>query len=228
LREGFKPLKIIFELASPMALTYPWIFFDGLIAHLYWRKHSPELYRSLPSKVVVKKLGDIIPHIPLKKTGKIFHASISLYNLENKYVVSLYKKFFERKLDYSRMRRKKIDKSRGWFREWKIQLIYIPVKKVYFYANGIYSEIDELLSGLPCLGKKGAAGFGFIKKYSIVEIDEDYSIVKDGKAMRSIPISMLDWCSDVVSMAYRPPYWSKENITLCCPPGSLVRMRGYG
>jgi len=225
LHPNYRPLKIVFELMSPIALSYPWIFFDSLITHLYWRKYSPQLYRWLPSKTVVKKLGDILPHIPLKKYGKIFCASICILDRREEYVVTIYKKFFERKFDYNRARRRKIDRRRGFFRDWRINLISIPCRHIYFYANGIYEEIDSLLSGLPYLGKKGSIGFGFIKKYWIEEIDFDYSVVKNGVAMRPIPIDMLEYTSDIVYMAYRPPYWSKENIDKCAPPNALVRLR---
>lgn len=228
MKEPFKPLKITFYLSTPLALTYPWIFFDGLIAHLYWRKHSPELYRALPSKVVAKKIGDIIPDLPLKRFGPIFHASVSFFDVEGKYVTFIYKKFFGRKLPLEKMRRRKIDKARGFFREWRISLVTVPARKVVFYCNGRAGEIEELLRGLPTLGKKGAAGFGFIKKFSIEELGEDCSIVKDGVAMRSIPLSMVEWSSEVVAMAYKPPYWAKENVTLCAPPGAHVRLKGSG
>ena len=40
----FRPLEITFRMASPICLTFPFIFFDGIVAHLMNRYLDPEGY----------------------------------------------------------------------------------------------------------------------------------------------------------------------------------------
>ena len=217
----FRPLEITFRMTSPICLTFPFIFFDGIVAHLMNRYLDPEGYRALPSKKVVKRVGEV--SLPIKKyffSGEeyIYHASVSIFDQDQAYVTTIYKRFCEKYLDFSRVKRKRIDRSRGFFKDYMIKLVYVPARKVTFYAYGDPGALEVLLQGLPGLGKKTAIGFGMIKDFTIKEIDNDYSIVKDGVAMRSIPVEAVRWTSEVVLMAYRAPYWAKEHVKPCVPP----------
>ena len=216
------PLKITFRMQTPVCLSYPWIHFDAIVAHLKQRQMDSHGLRSLPSKRVVKILGERI--LPLKKTAGIYHASVSFFDTSKAFATKIYKRFCERHLDLRRVRKKKIDTSRGHFRAFMINLIYIPARTVTFYACGDPDELQQLLRFLPGLGKKIAIGYGFIKDFSIQEINEDYSIVKDGVAMRPIPVPLVHSASDVVAMAYKPPYWAKEFVAPCVPPGAQVNL----
>ena len=223
----FVPLKIEFRMASPICLSYPFIFFDGLIAHLFWRYREPEEYRCLPSKRVVKKVNEL--KLPLKRfyfaeDKYIYHASVSIFDTNEAYVTTIYKKFCERYLNLNKIKRKKIDRTRGHFKDWSVKLVYIPARKVVFYANGDPEMIEELLQGLPGLGKKTSIGFGAIKSFKIETIEEDWSIVKDGIAMRSIPIEAVSAYSESVVMAWKAPYWAKENVDLCVPPFARCKL----
>jgi len=225
LREPFRPLRVTLRMRTPVALNYPWIFFDGLLAHLLWRMLEPEEYRALPSKVLDERLRAVLDLLPLERTGPVFHASASVFDTESRYVAYIYKRFCERYLDYERVKRKRLERGRGFFRDFRIGLVVVPARTVTFYAKGEASKIEELLHGLPALGKKRADGFGFVSGFEVEEVEEDWSLVRDGVAMRPLPVGMLAWRSDAVMMAYRPPYWSKRNITLCAPPGAQVRLR---
>lgn len=217
----FEPLEISFRMETPICLTYPFIFFDALIAHLRNRYVDPEGYRALPSKKVVKKASEI--DIPIKKmvlpSGDfIYHASVSIFDFNEGYITTIYKRFCEKHLNYEKIKRKKIDRGRGFFRDYMIKLVYVPAKTVTFYVNGDVEQIEKLLEGLPALGKKTAIGFGVIKDFKIKEIKDDRSIIWNGKAMRPIPMEAVSEASEIVLMAYKPPYWAKENHRPCVPP----------
>lgn len=217
----FSPLEITFRMETPICLTYPFIFFDAVIAHLRNRCVDPEGYRALPSKKVVKKASEI--DIPIKKMhlpngDYIYHSSVSIFDFSEGYVTTIYKRFCEKYLNYGKIKRKKIDRGRGYFRDYMIKLVYVPAKTVAFYVNGDAEQIEKLLEGLPALGKKTAIGFGVIKDFKIKEIKEDKSIICNGKAMRPIPIDALSEAEEIVLMAYKPPYWAKENHRPCVPP----------
>jgi len=219
---AYTPLKITFFMRTPICLTYPFIHFDALLAHLTLRRKDPLGYRCLPSKKVVKSCGDT--PLPLKKHHSIYHASISFFDTSDAYTTTIYKRFCERYLNLRKIKKKRIDKSRGLFKDYMISLVYIPARKVTFYACGNADEIKTLLQGLPALGKKTAIGYGFVKSFEIKEIDKDYSIIKDGKAMRAIPIKFLRSASDIARLAYKAPYWASENTDLCATPGASVKL----
>jgi len=221
--DDFRPLRVTFRMETPICLTYPWIHFDGLLAHLVQRRLDSHGYRSLPSKRVVKVVGERI--LPLRKTAGIYHASVSFFDGGGEAcATTIYKRFCERHLDLRRVRKKKIDRTRGHFRDYMIRLVYVPARRVTFYACGDPNEIERLLEALPGLGKKVAIGFGFVRDFRVEEIKEDCSVVKDGRAMRPIPLPLLDATSEVVMMAYKPPYWAKEFVAPCAPPGAWVKL----
>jgi hypothetical protein len=55
-------------------------------------------------------------------------------------------------------------------------------------------------------------------------MENEWGLVKDGLAMRPIPIAYLRGYEDAVYMPYKPPYWSKKNIALCAVPFTRVEL----
>ena len=235
---NFTPVKIEFRLATPIALSYPYLNFDGLIAHLWLRATLGEKYRALPTKRVIDfTYGPEFPLKPFEANGRrIYHASVSLIDTENPEeafntlkvkVTRIYKRFHQKNLDWEKLRVKSIQIASGYFRSFIISIPYIPARRVIFYANADPEKLDYLLSGLVGLGKKTAIGFGMIRDYKITDTKKDYSIVKDGYAMRPIPREFLRAYEELIPLAYKPPYWYSKNITLCSPPFSKVELEGY-
>ncbi|OYT64160.1 hypothetical protein B6U67_00730 [Methanosarcinales archaeon ex4484_138] len=221
---SFSPLKIVCELITPIALAHPYIHLDGLIMHLLLRDILKDDYYNLPSKSPIDFGQYLRP--PLKKSGKVYHASVSFFDIQDVYVTTIYKRFCTEYLDHLTAHKKKIRRGTGHFKDFMIRLPYIPAKTVTFYANGNIGEIERLLAALEALGKKTAYGFGLIRSIEVEEMKEDWSVVKNGKAMRPIPMSMLDYAEKQVALAYKPPYWDKRNVAICVPPGAEVRLHG--
>jgi CRISPR type IV-associated protein Csf3 len=105
-----------------------------------------------------------------------------------------------------------------------MKMVYVPAKTIFFYINGDKNEIKRLMFNVVSLGKKTSYGFGRIKSMSIKTIDKDYSLIKDNKAMRPIPTSMLRYAETKMLMAYKPPYWSKNNVDMCAFPNTGVKI----
>ena len=206
---------------TPVMLAHPWLSFDGLIAHLMVRERLGLNYYLLPSKEPVD-LSHITDKLPFKHTDGLPHASVAQLDTDVVNTATIYKRFDEancHKIDTS-MRKIQID--RGHYRAYMMRLPYLPAQKIAFYGNGDVKEVLRLIQYLPGLGKKVAYGYGSIKSVSVEELKEDYSLVKDGVAMRPLPCK-LGFCSDVVMrLAWRSPYWDKRNITECVPPGEKV------
>lgn len=228
----FENLKITFYMRTPIALGHPWIHFDGLIAHLLRRQLLRDEYYVQPSKLPIGLDNilerDKIDPMPLERhvAGNtfVYKASISFLEPRQIYLTTIYKRFHERWSHEIRTKKRYIDTSRGRFRGFMMKLPYIPAKRVIFYCRGEKDRIEELLKGLAGLGKKVAIGFGTFREFKIEVIEEDRSLVWNGRAMRPIPISMLRYWSDAFNSTYKPPYWDKRNVRLCAPPGALVKL----
>jgi CRISPR type IV-associated protein Csf3 len=224
--ENFENLKIELRMVTPVCLTYPFIHFDAILAHLLGRREMGDDNRARPSKEVNKQTVLVGEEkvMPLKQSSGVYHASVSLFDDSEAQVTTIYKRFCEKYLDMNRVKRSKIHIGMGYFRSYMIRLVYLPVEKVNFFACGDSEEIRILLSGLTGLGKKTSVGFGMIKDFKIHKINQDYSIVKDGKSMRAIPIVLCDYFGEVVNLAWRAPYWAKEMVAPCVPPHTTVKL----
>lgn len=229
---SWRNVKIDFNMMSPVAITYPWIFFDSVIAHLHYRQLNPDAYRKQDSKIVnrddSKKLGDnVIYH----QYHGVSHGSASVIDHSLATYSNIYSRFDDAELfklrTKGRVKMKKFNRIRsgfGYYRAHAIKLVTIPCRTVTFYAKCDVEKLVSLLGGLPGLGKKTSIGFGFIKDYTISYTDSDMSVVKDGIAMRSIPIRLLSSWDDEAVMAWTIPYWASK-VERCAPPGAKVTKR---
>lgn len=224
--QEFKPLKIVFNMSTPLCLTYPFIHFDAILAHLIARREMGHDHRARPSKEISKEtmLVGEDKLIPLRQSSGVYHASVSIFDEADAQTTTIYKRFCEKYLDFTKLKKSKIHTNCGHFRDYMIKLVYLPASRVTFYVNGDSQKIKELLKGLTGLGKKTAIGFGMFNSYSIEETEEDYSVIKDGKSMRAIPIILCDYFGEVINLAWRAPYWAKEMVAPCVPPDTICRL----
>lgn len=212
--------KITFYLSSPIALCHPWIHFDGLISHLLTIDALGEDFYLLPRKFPFSRLlrDAGYPH-PIKKDERgLFCSSVSFFDTDKKVLERLYKKFEDRWIGGNR----KIPRGMGFYRDYIIQHIYIPTKTVVFYVCGFREMLEEMCRNIGSLGDNSRIGWGAVRRCIIEEMEEDWSIIKNGCAMRPIPIRMLADASEKMLIAWKPPYWAPENIELCAPPGAKV------
>jgi len=166
--------------------------------------------------------------MPVYKTvcygrGDIYHASVAQFDVVDAGVATIYKRFSEQQSHIIRTDKKSVDISRGHFKAYAMRLPYIPARTATFYVNGDLNEILRLISFLPGLGKKVAYGYGAIKSISVEETPEDYSLVKDGVAMRPLPLFFAE-SNEKMMLAWKPPYWDKTNVASCVPPGAKVHV----
>lgn len=237
----FQPFFVTFHLCSPkILLGSPWLNFDGVIAHLVVRERLGENFWTLPSKDPMPDsvlYGDRV--MPLKQTRQIYHASVGQFLGPFKVgVTTLYKRFDERSCHLIETDIKKINVGSGLFRAYMMKIPHVTTRTITFFVNGDLKEVLRLLQYLPMLGKKGADGAGdFRATFAEVkhpldwdsnksgicygELPEDYSLVKDGKAMRPLPCWFRDG-EERMMLAWKPPYWDKRNVAVCVPPGANI------
>ncbi len=220
----FVPLKVTFEMTTPIVLSHPWIHFDGLIAHFLLKEILGNEYYLLPGRGPIDFTS--VMKLPLLKNEYgFFHTSVSIFEPKRVFATRIYKRFDDKNIERTKSKKKRIYLGSGYFKSFMISLPYIPARKVIFYCNGIETEIERLLKEVPGLGKKVDIGFGEIKSFKIKKIERDHSLVKNGKAMRPIPAEFVESFDEIVNMAYKPPYWAKENVTLCVPPLGKVKIK---
>jgi len=221
----FEPFKVVFKMASPIALNHPWMHFDGLIAHLALMNILGRDYYLLPAKFPLgRALRGIkfLEKLPLKKTGDLWHASVSVLEPYTVKLDVIYKRFEDRWIP--KTNKKKIYRGRGFFKDYAINIPYIPAITCTFYGVGDIEMIKKLLYNVVGLGNDTRIGFGAVSKFYIETTEKDFSLVKDGKAMRPIPIKYCEYYKEKVPIAWRPPYWAPENIDLCCPPFAEIKL----
>jgi len=225
----FVPFRARFKVGSPVCITTPWISFDGLIAHLLLLWNLGEDYFITPKKLPILEFvspsrGKQGFYLPLKKTGKIYHASVSQFIPNALKITQIYKRFEPQFA--SSLKKKKISIGSGEFRSYILQEPYVPCREVIFYAYGDMNLVQELIENyLVGLGNDVRIGFGIIRDVVFEKMDEDYSIIADGIAMRPIPIEMCEEYEEAVYLAYRPPYWDPKNVAECVPPGARCRFK---
>ncbi len=103
----------------------------------------------------------------------------------------------------------------GIYREYNNPLPLLLATKMIAYAVGDRGRVQQVLQKhIRYLGKKAAYGKGKIISIEVEIIDQDYSLVKDGRAMRFLPYE-----NGVRQVRVRPPYWNNFEKINCCEIG---------
>ena len=210
-----EPLEVVIHLKTPVALGFPWIFLDSLLAHLKIMDELGERYYTLPTKIASVEVD-----IPVKRWRDVYVASVSIFEPVS---VGLQVFQFFKRGDFP-FPGGKVNRGSGFFKDFYLKVAYLPVQRVRFYCTCEKNEVEKLLSKLPAVGKDRNIGFGFIKRVEVNETENEWGLVKDDLAMRPIPVAYLKGYEDAVYMPYKPPYWSKKNIALCAVPFTRVEL----
>lgn len=222
-------------MTSPIAVT-DYIHFDALIWHAvleellgsaFWNQTGEENYDiHLPLKTAIQT--NIHPTLKHRRTGeamtttkKYYHSSVGFYDKGFVEGVTAWRKRVDMPAGMG-----KVDIKRGYFKAFDMPLTYVSTPTVTFYANGNRDEISRLLAAhISHIGKKRSQGYGKIKTINIETIDEDKSILADGKLQRPIPVKGCPYkfANPIEAYyAYHPPYWRTANLTQCYMPNSII------
>jgi CRISPR type IV-associated protein Csf3 len=214
-------LKITFQLRNGIVVgPYP-IHFDAILTYA---KAVDELgYLALTEEGRKHKLSPL----PLEMFGvekKVYHASIGFPNSSPEYHRMYVKTWGNFIPDHIQTREQQANlMSKGWGKAYQNHLRKIAAKEIIFFARGIRSEIERLLQYISYIGKKGAQGQGEIISFTVEPIEEDRSLIWEGKPMRVIPYS--EWKGDpnvfVMIATYQAPYDNKNRDYCVAPEPSL-------
>lgn len=193
---------------------------DGILAKLYFEKLKKE----------EKFDGDYAQRLPFLEWSDegFYHISRPLYKnifIENQ---TVYKGFDAKEYvdhnDQTKPTKSLFSVASGKFKRSFETFEKSWIDEVVIYARGDFDVIKELLANLRYIGKKNAYGWGRVQKIVMEEMDEDFSVVKDGKLMRHIPIKsrfLEDVDEKNYAAALKPlfhPYWDRGRERYCAFP----------
>lgn len=191
----FKNLKITAHISNAVALIEP-LRLDCILSAAKAKEIMQEDYytsckQAGQAELVIETLSKF-----LKYSNGIFHASFGFFADDKEFSISYSKRWNGINDELVKFRGKgkqEIDTARGEFKSYHNNLIYKTTDKIVFYACGDKKKISQLLNGyISFVGKKSSQGFGSVTKWTIEEIEEDYSFVKNGIPMRYIPLTLVE------------------------------------
>lgn len=227
-----RPMKVTAELLdgrinSPDGI----LMLDSILYHGWFVKYAPEVLEGGGTENKNWHMG-----LPLRKTPSgIYAASRGIYTETEKTIETINKRpdFFKAEAElYLADEKGIISSSVGAYRAYRIPEVIRAVadRKIYFWAYGSIEKTKALLDGMPAVGKKYAAGYGIVRKWTVVPCEEDYSLwhpnyglmrpievgspeaeqlLADGKPLNDYP---------VMRYGVYPPYWKSKNQRLCYVP----------
>lgn len=207
-----KPLKITFHLDGTGVLYYPFepTMLDGILAWCLCAYHvsgDPPARDETPAEIP----------LPLRKwdlnnswgwhASALFPEGVSAESLQ-----FWRKRFRESRIEFTAG---SPNRTNGTYRDWQMPMPLLLCPRMVAYAHGDRSTVQKVLRrGVKYIGKKSAMGKGRVIGIDVEWIEEDCSLVKDGRAMRWLPEN-----GGVRLVRPRPPYWNKVGTVYCCEAG---------
>lgn len=103
----------------------------------------------------------------------------------------------------------------GATREYNLPYAVQLVATLVAYCMGDRHTIDSLLKrNVRYLGQKKHRGRGRVESIAVEVVENDYSLMCDGKAMRWLPTA-----EGLREVRLRPPYWNNNERVACCEVG---------
>lgn len=217
------PIKVTIHLADGRLNSADGIvMLDAILYHAWFAKHAPRVLDGNGDDNYDGYTG-----LPLRQLhGNRWAASKGIYDEIGKTVECINKRpdfFAPGKTEHLDMDKGIISDSIGLYRAYRIPAVIRTVKDgiVTFWAMGHRAEVEKLLSYIPALGKKPAAGYGIIDRFSVDDCDEDYSLIHpEYGLMRPVPVddgAVYDGYP-IFQYGVKPPYWKQKNWRLCYVP----------
>lgn len=215
-----EPFRVVCKLLDGRVNSADGLFFlDSILYHAWFLKYAP--------KVITGELHDDEPKgfgLPLRQLpGYRYAASVGFYKEHDVRI-----EYWNKRPDWERWEGYldgggKFTTGSGTMRAYRTPQIIRTVGDIEFYGYGTIKKVKELLSYIPAIGKKPAAGWGIVKEWIVEPWPEDWSTWSDKYGlMRPIPVGEdigHDLSGYIVrDCAIRPPAWKACNQTPCYIP----------
>jgi hypothetical protein len=102
----------------------------------------------------------------------------------------------------------------GVYHDCNIQIPVTICRYLCAYFEGNASEVRKLLKRVKSIGRKREMGYGKVISVDVEPCEHDYSLVKDGFAMRFLPDK-----TGFLDRRMRAPYWNNYDKVPSCQVG---------
>lgn len=223
IRAKSKPLKITAHLVDGRLNSADGIvMFDAILYHAWFIKYAPHVLDGCGNDNWSGYIG--LPLLQL--SGNRWAASKGVYECIEQSVEYYNKRsdfFAHDKIQYLNAKKGYISDSVGIYRAYRNPQVIRILKDgvITFYAVGHKDKVQELLDLIPAIGKKNSMGFGFVDRWEVEEIENDYATWHpEHGLMKPLPVeeSAEKLNYPVMQYAVKPPYWNRKNAKLCYVP----------
>ena len=202
------------------------IYFDSILYHAWFCKYAPEVIRG-EAKYEGPKQHFGLPLTMYKDMR--YAASLGFYKQYEQHI-----EYWNKRPDFTNGKNSrylnakgKVDVGAGKLKAYHFPNVIRTVSDIEFYCCGTPEKIVDLLSYIPAVGKKPAAGWGKVKEWIVEPIEEDYSTFGPYGLMRPMPVDeiIVDQPYMIMQCAIHPPSWKACNQTLCYVPKVILNAR---
>mgnify|MGYP001345737672 CR=1 FL=1 len=109
-------------------------------------------------------------------------------------------------------RKGSVTTSEGFYKGYQMPVFTRHALRIQWYAVGNLGKVADLLRDVTHIGKKAAQGCGRINQWEVEPWPEDWSVRRDGRLMRAVPMK------GGALYGVRPPYWRPVNQCECQMP----------
>jgi hypothetical protein len=221
-------------MATPVSLQHPWLHLDSILRHVidertYGRDADYSWDDEMRgNRTAAMRAAGTIKYLQVLDRYQadgdwLSCASVSQFFPEDTPYGTLqyFKRFHAERFPV----RGKVNLSSDHYRAWMLKTIYLPCDTVTFYGRGLLGQVRDLVGDLTHLGNDVRIGWGEIADWTLEPTPEDWSLVRDGRAMRPIPTRMLREWDDEAWLTWHAPYWDRRKVEVCAPPGARVVLR---
>lgn len=210
--------KITFNMSSPLAMQQT-IMFDGLLGYAYFCENGPKEDQN------IGRLNNDKPFdfsgMPLEMHQDGYHIASWLFYDKDESAEQVHRSFkkWDESMDYMvefGKSKKQIAIDRGEFKTTQIPFRVINTPKIWFFFKSCnVGEVERLIEKhIAGIGKNISRGYGFFSSFIIEECNDEF----EGNILRPIPAKEgfdVTPGSIYEYRAWRMPYWSPDNFTLC-------------
>lgn len=218
------PLRIVLHLDvgagtyyDPYNPTHLDTLIDWAIRPMNRRQPAKKIRRSDRPEEIRLPLGEItIGGYKLWRSSALFMAKDEAENIADD------TRFYRKRFNSSAISNTSgnVNLRSGPFRDYNMPITILHISRLIAYAFGNRQALQRILRMVPGVGKKRHRGLGKIEDVQVERIRLDYSIMKNGRAMRWLPDRR-----GTRFVRLKPPYWNQVNVVQCCEVGANIAFR---
>ena len=213
---AIRPLKVTFEIDADGLIYDPYVppTLDGIID---WAL-SPMVRKSANAPTRGEEPEEIRLPLGTWHVGSYWGwcASALFPDCESpEESIQYFRKRFRR--GYIHLTKGMVNMQSGPTRDYNLPYVKLHPEFMIGYCLGNRKRINDLLRrNVKYLAKKRNRGKGRIVSLKVEVVDNDYSVLCDGKAMRWLPHA-----DGLRNVRLRPPYWNNVNRVPSCEIGDI-------